>query len=99
MKRTIFFLVLLFAFASTSSAFDIRSYCREVSDAVGGSYQIEETCIEQELQAKENLSRMSIPSRIENYCRKVGQAVGGSYQIMETCVSQELAAKNRVGQL
>jgi len=35
-------------YAISSYAFDIKSYCRQVSDAVGGSYQIEETCRQQE---------------------------------------------------
>jgi len=77
-------------------AFDIKSYCRQVSDAVGGSYQIEETCRQQERDAQASLSRKQIPSRVEDYCRRVGEAIGGSYQIMNVCVDQELAAKGRL---
>lgn len=88
--------VAMALFSSSAFAFDINGYCRQVADTVGGSYQIEETCRQQERQAQANLSRKQIPSRVENYCREVGQAVGGSYQIMDTCVQQELAAKARL---
>ncbi len=77
-------------------AFDTVSYCRQVADAVGGSYQIEEACRQQEKEAQASLSRKQIPPRVEKYCREVGQAVGGSYQIMNACVDQELAAKARL---
>jgi len=33
----------------------IKKYCSEVARAAGGSYQIMETCVEQELSAKRNL--------------------------------------------
>ena len=90
------FIVVMTLFSSSAFAFDINGYCRQVADAVGGSYQIEETCRQQERQAQANLSRKQIPSRVENHCRNVGQAVGGSYQIMDTCVEQELAARARL---
>lgn len=79
-----------------ASSYDINSYCRQVSNAVGGSYQIEEACRQQEREAQANLSRARPPARIEKYCREVGQAVGGSYQIMDACIQQELAAKGRM---
>jgi hypothetical protein len=92
-KSVVFVMALL---SSSAFAFDINGYCRQVANAVGGSYQIEETCRQQEYQAQANLSRKQIAPRVENYCREVGQAVGGSYQIMLTCVQQELAAKARL---
>lgn len=79
-----------------ANAFDTLKYCQDVSQAVGGSYQIEEACRKQERAAQAVLSRRQIPSRVEKYCREVGQAVGGSYQIMNACVDQELAAKSRI---
>lgn len=94
MRKSI--VVVMALFSTGAFAFDINGYCRQVADAVGGSYQIEETCRQQERQAQANLSRRQIPPRVENYCREVGQAVGGSYQIMDTCVQQELAAKARL---
>lgn len=89
-------IVVMVLFSSNAFAFDINGYCRQVTDAVGGSYQIEEACRQQERQARDNLSREKIPQRVANYCQEVGQAVGGSYQIMGTCVQQELAAKARL---
>ena len=74
-------------------SYDIKAYCAQVSEAVGGSYQIEATCRKMEATSQGNIARMTVPSRIEKYCRDVGQAVGGSYQIMETCIQQELGAK------
>jgi hypothetical protein len=82
------------AASSSANAFDINSYCRQLSDAVGGSYQIEKACREQEYDAQSKISSMSVPSRIKSYCNEVGQAVGGSYQIMEACIQQELQAKS-----
>lgn len=78
------------------SSFDINSYCRTVADAVGGSYQIEESCRNMEDDARRNLAQMSIPPRVEKYCYEVASAVGGSYQIMESCVNMELEAKGRM---
>ncbi|WP_036244148.1 hypothetical protein [Methylobacter tundripaludum] len=94
MKQIIF--VITLGLCSNAFAFDISNYCRQVSDAVGGSYQIEEACRQQELEAQASLSRKQMPQRVEKYCREVGQAVGGSYQIMDACVEQELAAKARL---
>jgi hypothetical protein len=94
MKQIIF--VVMLALCSNAFAFDIAGYCRQVSDAVGGSYQIEEACRQQEREAQESLSRKQIPARVEKYCSEVGQAVGGSYQIMNVCVEQEIAAKTRL---
>lgn len=80
--------------SASVNAFDIDSYCRQVSDAVGGSYQIEKICRQQEYEAQSIINSISVPSRIKNYCTEVGEAVGGSYQIMEACIQQELQAKN-----
>ena len=77
-----------------SNAFNINEYCVKVSDAVGGSYQIEKACREQENVALTKINSMNVPEHIKNYCEQVGQAVGGSYQIMQTCIQQELEAKN-----
>jgi len=90
--KYLFASVFFFA-ASQAIAFDIKGYCRQVADAVGGSYQIEKTCREQEYESQRKISRMQVPERIKNYCQNVAQAVGGSYQIMETCIQQELEAK------
>ena len=93
MKKNIF-IILVTLGSINIQAFDTNSYCRQVSDAVGGSYQIEKTCREQEHEAQSNINSMKVPSRIENYCKEVAQAIGGSYVIMETCIKQEIKAKN-----
>lgn len=94
MKQMLFIALLIPC--SNAFAFGIYGYCRQVSDAVGGSYQIEEACRQQEREAQASLSRKQMPPRVEKYCREVGKAVGGSYQIMNACVEQELAAKARL---
>lgn len=79
-----------------AGAFDTDAYCEQVSNAAGGSYQIEKTCHEQEHEAQSNISIMTIPQKIKNYCKNVGQTAGGSYQIMESCIEQELNAKSEL---
>ena len=76
--------------------FDIEAYCARVAEAVGGSYQIEETCRQQEADAREAMR--STEQRIATYCARVAEAVGGSYQVYNTCVDQEDAARGRIGQ-
>lgn len=92
-KLALMFSSLLAASASVN-AFDIDYYCRQVSDAVGGSYQIEKACRQQEYEAQSKINSMSVPSKIKNYCTEVGEVVGGSYQIMEACIQQELQVKS-----
>lgn len=97
MKKILFIsMTFCIIFSVPALAFDIDAYCKEVADAAGGSYQIEETCRKMESEAKAKLEKMSIPSRVEKYCKEIGEAVGGSYQIMETCVKQELESKSRM---
>jgi len=76
--------------------FDTKSYCRKVADAVGGSYEIEETCRNEEADALASLQSRKIPARILRYCTQVTDAIGGSYVIMQTCVEQENEAKARL---
>jgi hypothetical protein len=88
--------ITLLSVVSGVHAFDTVGFCRQVSNAGGGSYQIEGMCRQQERQAQVALSRQQIPSRIEKYCQDVAQAGGGSYYIMLSCVRQELEAKARM---
>ena len=53
--KTIALTTLSMRASANAVAFDINSYCQQVSDAVGGSYQIMEACIQQELEAKSSL--------------------------------------------
>jgi len=93
MKKIVFLTLIVFGFGNVY-AFDSNSYCREVADIAGGSYQIEKVCLEQERKAQSNISSMSVPSRIENYCKEISEISGGSYVIMEACIQQEIKAKN-----
>ena len=85
-------------FAASLPSFSTSSYCKEVSDAVGGSYQIEEGCMENEEESIQALQSMDIPDRVMNYCTEVAEAVGGSYQILHGCVQNELESKGRLNQ-
>jgi hypothetical protein len=73
-------------------AYDTASYCRQIGDTAGGSYVIERTCRQQEMEALSAIRRMSIPARIQNYCAQIGETAGGSYVIYKTCAEQELEA-------
>jgi hypothetical protein len=95
MKNHIAFTALI-ALPFCTYSYDIKVYCEQVSAAVGGSYQIEAACREQEREAQLKISRSPAPARVKKYCQDVGQAVGGSYQIMEACIQQELEAKGRL---
>ena len=69
----------------------IQRYCQSI---VGDSYSLMETCIEQEKNARYNISQMSVSKRIYKYCRNI---VGDSYALTETCIRQEQDAKARLG--
>lgn len=76
--------------------YDMKKYCADVGETAGGSYEIEQTCREQEKKSQNNLSYLSVPKRVATYCQNVGQYAGGSYQIMETCIENELKAKKQL---
>jgi hypothetical protein len=73
-------------------SYDIANYCRQVGDAVGGSYAIERGCRDQEMEAQGRIRGRTIPARVRTYCDQVARAVGGSYLIFNGCVDQELEA-------
>lgn len=90
---------MLFASAGSTAAqsvprYDPERYCREVSETVGGSAIIFNTCVEQEQSSYDKLKRSisSLPARTVSYCDDVASAVGGTYQILETCIDQEVGA-------
>ena len=76
-----------------SRLFDIEKKCAKIKEFAGGSYQIEQTCRNQEREAQSTLMGMSIPTEIEKHCTEIGAYADGSYQIMLTCVEQETKAK------
>jgi len=77
-------------------SFDTAGYCSNISDTAGGSYEIEETCRNEEADALGKLQAQTIPARIMRYCSDIGDTAGGSYQIMATCVEQEEDAASRL---
>jgi hypothetical protein len=79
-----------------SNIYDIKSYCRRIGSASGGSYQIENACREMEYEARSKISRIRVPVKIQNYCSRLGQAAGGSYQIMAACIDQETEAQGKL---
>jgi len=91
-------LTLVVFFPVVSHGFDVKNYCKQVSDISGGSYQIEESCLQMEIESRNNINAMKVPSRIKKYCQEIGQIAGGSYAIMEQCIIEELAAKKRISQ-
>ena len=90
---------LLHAQGGSTPSYDIRAYCAQVSQAVGGSYQIEAGCVDIERTSRASVERMvGVEPRILSYCDEVATAVGGSYQIYEGCIKQELEAKSSLGE-
>lgn len=73
--------------------YDITSYCKNVSDTAGGSYQIEKACRDGEEAAQQRVAGMNISTRIAKYCSDVGHAAGGSFEIAEACILEETKAK------
>ena len=78
---------------SQAADFDIKIYCGKVSDAVGGSAQIELGCREQEADARAEIPAKNPSPKILAYCDRVAKAVGGSYQILSGCIDQEQEAQ------
>ncbi len=75
--------------------FDYQTYCRNLSKAKGGDYQIEESCLIQEMQARRIMSTMQVPAETAQKCKKIAQDAGGSYQVMEQCIQKELEDKGK----
>jgi predicted solute-binding protein len=88
--------ISLIALPSGAHAYDTEAYCTQVGAAAGGGAQLVAACREQEQTAKDNISRMSVPSRVMSYCQQVGQAAGGSYQFMESCIKEESKADDKL---
>ncbi len=89
------FLIVAFFFVSCStlkySVFlpsEINKYCGKISGVEDENSETKRNCIQQELNAKEQLSEMTIPSDIATACRRLSESTGGSYQVMLTCVQQ-----------
>ena len=75
----------------------ITKYCSVIASHAGGSYQIENECRKEEIEARSKLLKLKLPARVESYCTKVSNAIGGSYQIKLTCAEEELTARAQQG--
>ena len=73
---------------------EIERYCQKIFGDADESDALN-TCIQQERDAKDRLSGMTIPPDIERRCRQLSASTGGSYQVMLTCVQREMPAKKR----
>ncbi|MBI5099235.1 MAG: hypothetical protein HZB30_08335 [Nitrospirae bacterium] len=73
---------------------EIEIYCQKIFSNTDESDSLNR-CIQQERDAKDRLSKMTIPPDIERRCRQLSASTGGSYQVMLTCVQKEMPAKRR----
>lgn len=96
-------LVVLLALGGAAAAsatdlpnFDTDTYCRNVADSVGGSYEIELGCRKDEGRAFDQLQQINIPTKIVRYCTGVANSVGGSYEIFLGCVNDEVSAREKL---
>lgn len=62
MRHVVFFsgLALVLAVNSMGKADTIEEYCQQVADVAGGSYQVKEVCVENELKAKARLEGQNL---------------------------------------
>ena len=85
------------ALAADLPAYDTDAYCKQIGEAAGGSYAIEESCQKREKRAQDELAKMDIEPRIFKHCEKIGSTAGGTYAIFQSCVKREMGAKQRLG--
>jgi len=93
--KIISFLIVMVFFVSCStlkySVFlpsEIDRYCSKISGIEEENSEAKRNCIQQELNAREQLSEMTIPSDTATACRRLSESTGRSYQVMLTCVQQ-----------
>ncbi len=67
---------------------EIDKYCGQISGIEEEISEAKRNCIQQELNAREQLSEMTIPSDTATACRRLSESTGRSYQVMLTCVQQ-----------
>lgn len=89
-------IILLFGCAGIREALftpsHVENYCQRIIGSDSRDNEAFRTCVRQEIDAKDQLSKMTIPSHIAMYCRQLAEATGGSYQVMITCVQKEMTA-------
>jgi len=76
--------------------YDTARYCKRLGDMVGGSNDLELTCVQQENDAAKDVFAKSVTVRTMNYCDGLAKNVGGSYELLETCIEQENKAASRL---
>lgn len=76
--------------------YDVAKYCEKVAASIGGSSQIENSCIRREQTAYNALkiSWSSLPAKTAAYCDKVASSVGGTYAILKSCLERETKASS-----
>jgi hypothetical protein len=95
-KITILFILCIFAGCTSyiHKVFvpsQVESYCKRITVSTSASTRSMKTCIQNELDAKKELSRMDIPDDVNRKCRRLSESTGGSYQVILVCVQQELS--------
>jgi hypothetical protein len=94
MKIIPFLIVVLFFISCSTfkhSVFlpsEIDKYCSKISGVQDDNSEAKRNCIQQELNARSQLSRMTISSDTATACRRLSESTGRSYQVMLTCVQQ-----------
>jgi hypothetical protein len=76
--------------------YDVESYCKQVSDVSGGSAMINNSCIDMEQEAYNNLKSNwdAVAEKTQSYCDQVAGVTGGSYNILQSCIDMENNASN-----
>lgn len=95
MRLFIFLCTLCFVpsvFAAELPDYDIKAYCKQVSEFSGGSNVIEVGCRDMEKKSKAALSQLEVPQKTLQYCDQVASTSGGSYALLEGCIQMEMEA-------
>lgn len=73
---------------------DYQAHCEEVAEFSGGSYAIERSCLDMEVQARDALTGRETEPRIMRHCTDVAEFSGGSYSILQSCITMEEQARD-----
>jgi len=96
MKKLVLCLIVLALFSCSTfqeqptTQSEIEDYCIKIYGKREGNKKAMMTCLQQERNAKEELSRMTISADVAEYCRQLSASTGGSYSVLLTCVQKEL---------
>lgn len=86
------------AYAADLPQYDVKAYCKQVSEVGGGgSKSVELGCRQMEAEAQKALSKMDVPAQMMNYCREVAEIDGfGSYSTLQGCIEMEQEAASQL---